>query len=125
MVDNAKGCRNGPPAFVAWRRVRQAYAIVDYIPRSGTKNSASGFWSQPVLKPHNHFLVFQSKRGRVSFPCPDRESSRYNLKARLLLYTMAEAESKEKHGVWDPVSELTKNPTLCPLQHISIDKPRP
>ncbi len=28
----------------------------------------------------------------------------------------SEAESKEKHGVWDPMPELTIPSTLCPLQ---------
>jgi hypothetical protein len=29
---------------------------------------------------------------------------------------LPEAESKEKHGLWDPKPELTFNLTLCPLQ---------
>jgi hypothetical protein len=43
--------------------------------------------------------------------------------------TMAEAESKEKHGVWDPMSELTISLTLCHcplqsrLQHIYHGQP--
>jgi hypothetical protein len=34
-----------------------------------------------------------------------------------------EAESKEKHGAWDPMLELTYNLTLCPLQHIYHGQP--
>ncbi len=32
--------------------------------------------------------------------------------------TYCEAESKEKHGVWDTLPELTYNPTLCQLQRM-------
>ncbi len=39
----------------------------------------------------------------------------------------SEAESKEKHGVWDPVPELTITSTLCTLQsrpqHINMGNP--
>ncbi len=44
-----------------------------------------------------------------------------------LLDTAAEAESKEKHGVWDPMPEWTITSPLCPpqcrLQHIYYGQP--
>ncbi len=50
----------------------------------------------------------------------------YYFKVKPTVYT--EAESKEKHGVWDPLPELTiYNLTLCPLpsrlQHIYHGQP--
>ncbi len=41
-------CPTGPrpPGYMCWRTVRQPYAIVDYIPHSGTKNF--GYSSCPI-----------------------------------------------------------------------------
>jgi hypothetical protein len=37
----AQGCRTGPPGYIGWRAGSTTYAIVDYIPLSGTMNFAS------------------------------------------------------------------------------------
>ncbi len=36
---------------------------------------------------------------------------------------LSEAESKEKHGVWDPMPGVDYNLTLCPIQHIYHGQP--
>ncbi len=44
----AYGCRTGPPAYAAWRAGTKPYAIVDFIPQSGTKNWASAVSSDSI-----------------------------------------------------------------------------
>ncbi len=56
--------------------------------------------------------VYKKENSKVTVPPNPQIGSEE--KTRQL---QAEAESEEKHGVWDPMPELTTyNLTLCPLQ---------